>query len=124
MASFYIAGKYEEREEVRRLQDALRKLGHMITIDWTWHKVEDPGYPSQYAIEDINGASWADAYVGRFITKHDYKGALVEMGAALAGRNKVFIIGHAIDSCLFVGHPLVKQFDDEDEFLEYILGMK
>lgn len=118
--NFYVAGKWEERAEIRKLQNKLRELGHMITVDWTWHEVDDPGFPSQYAIEDINGASWADAYVGRFITRHDYKGALVEMGATLAMGNKVFIIGHAIDSCLFVGHPLVKQFDNEDEFLNYI----
>lgn len=118
--NFYVAGKYEERGEIRRLQDKLRELGHRIIIDWTWHKEEDPGFPSQYAIEDINGAAWAGAYVGRFINKHTYKGALVEMGAALAMGNRVFIIGHAIDSCLFVGHPLVRQFYNEDEFLNYI----
>ena len=118
--NFYVAGKWEERAEIRKLQNKLRELGHMITIDWTWHEVDDLGFPSQYAIEDINGATWADAYVGRFINKHAYKGALVEMGAALSAGNKVFIIGHAIDSCLFVGHPLVKQFDNADEFLNYI----
>ena len=118
--NFYVAGKFEEKEYIRLLQDELRELGHTITIDWTWHKEEDSGFRSQYAIEDINGASWADAYVGRFISKHDYKGALVEMGAALAMRKSVYIIGHAVDSCLFMGHPLVKQFDNEDEFLDYI----
>lgn len=116
----YVAGKWEEREEIRKLQNELRKLGHIITIDWTWHEVDDPGYPSQYAVEDIIGVSGCDCYVGVFKNSHDYKGALVEMGVALSFDRKVYIIGHAIDSCLFVGHPLVQTFDTERDFLKYL----
>ena len=120
---FYVAGKYEEREEIRVLQNTLRELGHEITVDWTWHEVDDPGFPRQYAMEDINGVICGDAYVGRFINEHTYKGALVEMGAALAMGKWVIIIGHAIDTCLFVGHPLVQQFETESEFLSYVRQM-
>lgn len=117
---FYVAGKWEEREEIRKLQAELRRLGHLITIDWTWHEVDDPGFPSQYAVEDIIGATSADAYIGVFVNSHSYKGALVEMGAALACGKSVYIIGRAIDSCLFAGHPLVQRFDTELEFLNFI----
>jgi len=117
---FYIGGKWEEREGVRKLQNELRRLGHIITIDWTWHEEDDPGFPSQYAIEDIVGVTSCDAYVGRFVSKVNYRGALVEMGAALAGGKRVFIIGHAIDSCLFANHPLVQRFDNEAVFLRFI----
>lgn len=117
---FYVMGKWEEREEIRKLQAELRRLGHIITIDWTWHNEDDPGFPSQYAVEDIIGACSADACVGRFINKHNYKGALIEMGASLASGKRVYIIGHAIDSCLFVGHPLVQKFDTELEFLSFV----
>ena len=54
---FYVAGKWEEREEIRKIHKALQDKGHTITIDWTWHEKDDPGYPSQYAVEDIIGAT-------------------------------------------------------------------
>lgn len=115
-----MAGKWEDREDVKKIQNYLRRRGHIITVDWTWHEKEDVGYPSQYAVEDIVGASACDAYVGLFEKDVAYKGALVEMGAALSSGKKVYIIGHAIDSCLFVGHPFVQVFDTQMEFLSYM----
>lgn len=120
----YVAGKFEEKKEVRKIQNALRKLGYIITIDWTWHEVDDPGYPSQYAVEDIIGATSCDVFIGRFIAKHDYKGALVEMGAALAAGKAIIVIGNAIDTCLFIGHPLVTRFNSEAEFFEFIVKQR
>ena len=113
----YVAGKWEDRLHIRVLQEALREMGHTITIDWTWHEKDDTGFPSQYAVEDIIGASVCDIYIGVFKTRHFYRGALVEMGAALASGKRVYILGHAIDSCIFVGHPLVKQFDTTKDLL-------
>jgi len=115
---FYVAGKWEEREQVRQLQDELRRLGHTITVDWTWHEFEDGGYPVQYAQEDVFGAATCDAYVGRFVNPNSYKGALVEMGVALGLGKKVFVIGHAIDTCIFVSHPLVTRCSNTKKFFE------
>ena len=118
--NFYVAGKWEERCEIRELQDKLRELGHTITVDWTWHEKADEGYPIGYSIDDIKGVQLADAYVGRFVEDYYYKGALVELGAGLGLNKKVYLIGHAIDSCLFTKHPLVQQFENEDEFISYV----
>ena len=120
MIKFYVAGKWEERESVRGIQGALRELGHIITVDWTWHEEEEPGFPSQYAVEDIIGASSCDIYVGLFERNHNYKGALVEMGAALSQGKIVCIIGNAIETCLFCHHPFVKAFKDTDSFLRWV----
>ena len=121
---FYAAGKWEDRWAVKKLQEALVKLGHTVTVDWTWHEKADEGYPVQYSIDDIKGVQLADAYVGLFVGQYRYKGALVEMGAALGLDKKVYLIGHAIDSCLFAKHPLVQQFETEDEFLSYVRQTK
>lgn len=117
---FYVAGKWEDKEAVKKLQEALIKLGHKITVDWTWHEKADEGYPIQYSIDDIRGVQLADAYVGLFMGQYHYKGALVEMGAALGLGKRVYLIGHAIDSCLFAKHPLIQQFENENELLSYI----
>ena len=116
----YVAGKWEEREAVKKLQQALIKMGHTITVDWTGHEIDDEGYPLTYAQDDVRGVQEADAYVGRFLKENNYKGALVELGVALGLNKQVYIIGHAIDSCLFVHHFLVRIFDTEPEFLAYM----
>lgn len=117
---FYVASKWEDRTAVRELHKTLIELGHKITVDWTWHEKEDPGYPSEYAVEDVLGVKMADVYVGLFIDSHYYKGALVEMGVALGLGIPVCIIGHAIDSCLFTSHPLVSSYESVEEFIEGI----
>lgn len=118
---FYVAGKWEDRYNVRLVQTILINHGHEITCDWTPHGEDDLGYPSGYAIEDINGVVSADMYIGLFRDKYDYKGALVEMGVALGCGIPVYIAGDAIDSCLFVYHPLVKKFDTIEELLKEAL---
>jgi len=117
MLKFYVAGKWEDREAVRKIQNNLIAKGHQITVDWTKHEISDEGYPKQYSEDDINGVRDCDIYVGRFVDKLNYKGALVEMGAALAMRKPTFIIGRAIDSCVFKHHYLVKHFEDDNDFL-------
>jgi len=117
---FYIAGKFEERPSVKALQNELIKLGHEITKDWTLDEEDEPGYPVINAVEDVRGVKMAGAYVGLYINSHDYKGALVEMGVALGARIPLYIIGHAVDSCIFINHPLVETFETVGEFLEWI----
>ena len=120
---FYVAGKWEERRLVKFLQAALIELGHEITKDWTVDEEFEPGYPIINVVEDVRGAKTADAYVGIFKNTHNYKGALIEMGVSLGSRIPIYIIGHAIDSCIFTSHPLVRQFDNEEQFIAYIDGV-
>lgn len=116
----YVAGKWEDREAVRELQKALIDMGHEITVDWTYHEKDDVGYPQTYAQDDVRGVQEAEAYIGLFLRENNYKGALVELGVALGLNKKTYIIGHAIDSCLFVSHKLVTQFNTVEEFLDHI----
>lgn len=117
---FYVAGKFEDRKAVKWLIDWLKEMGHEITVDWTSHEYEDEGYPVQYSQDDIRGVKECDAYVGIFNANYAYRGALVEMGAALALDKKVYIIGQAINTCMFVSHPLVQKIETELEFLSFV----
>ncbi len=119
---FYVAGKFGERLEVRDFCSKLVSKGHEITKDWTSDEESDNGFPVINVVEDTRGVAMADAYIGRFLNPHIYKGALVEMGMAIGLRRNVYIIGHAMDECIFIHHPLVHRFDSEDEFIEYIEG--
>ena len=118
MLRFYVAGKWEDREAVKKIQESLIEKGHEITVDWTKHEISDEGYPKQYSEDDIQGVRDCNIYVGRFVELLNYKGALVEMGASLAMGKPTFIIGHAIDSCVFKHHYLVKTFESDEDFLK------
>ena len=121
----FVSGKFEDRLNIRYLQDELRKMGHTITEDWTYHEYSDKGYPEEYAISDIRGVIKADIFVGRFVADYNYKGALVEMGTALGQGKLCVVIGHAIDSCIFLHHPLIRQFENDKSFLRksLLLGL-
>jgi nucleoside 2-deoxyribosyltransferase len=108
----YIAGKWEERKKVAHLMELFRIIGHKITCDWTTHE-----YPTEnikdklrdYAVTDIRGVADCDVFIFYAISQLGYRGAFCEMGAALALGKPVFIIGDAIDSCIFTDHPLVQK---------------
>ncbi len=117
---FYVAGKFSDRKNIRKLMDKLEGLGHAISYDWTTGEKTDEGYPIVNVINDTRGVQVCDAYVGRFIDKNNYKGALVELGIALGLNKQIFIIGHAIDSCIFCHHLSVQRFGNEAEFLSYV----
>ena len=117
---FYVAGKWQDRENVRKLMDKIQELGHAITCDWTLDEENAAGYPVLNTINDTRGVQICDAYVGSFVNKNKYQGALVELGIALGLNRRIFIIGHAVDTCIFTNHPSVQRFETELEFLNYV----
>ena len=118
MTQYYVAGKWQDREMVSVFMDELRKRGHEITEDWTVHSEKEDGWALKYSVADINGVCEASEYVGLFYEDYQYKGAIAELGAALALNTPCHIIGHRIDSCIFAHHPLVLHYDRERDFFE------
>ncbi|MBU2685940.1 MAG: hypothetical protein KKF27_22075 [Gammaproteobacteria bacterium] len=102
----YLAGKWEERDGIRKLMDRIEELGHVITCDWTRHEHTDP---VQCALLDMDAVSSCHVLILYAVNDYSYKGALCEVGAALALHKEVFVIGNALDSCIFFNHPLVKK---------------
>ena len=107
----YVAGKWEDHEQCRSIMTELELAGHTITYDWTDHKFEDEGYPNHYCQNDIRGAKDCDCLFFNAFNERNYRGALVEMGIALGLDKYVFLLGHGIDSCIFIHSPLVRQFE-------------
>ncbi len=95
----YVASKYEERTQVRKLMDVLEAAGHTITYDWTSNEEDS----ASQAWHDAMGVITAEAFV--FLAEKDlpYCGALVEMGIALGKGIPVYVVGHALDQrCIFL----------------------
>jgi hypothetical protein len=115
---FYVAGKWEDRKNIRKLMDKIRGFGHAITYDWT---IDEELLDREVkTMSDTRGVQECDAYVGRFIEKNHYRGALVELGIALGLGKRIYIIGHSEDECIFTNHPSVQRFPDELGFLIFI----
>lgn len=97
----YLATKFEEGPRVKAVAMALEAAGHTITYKW-WFNDE---FTTEQASKDMAGVMTANALV--FIAEKDlpYKGAFVELGMAIARNLPVYIMGNAIDACIFVKLP-------------------
>ncbi len=111
MTKFYVAGKWEDKANVKLIMNKLTDVGYEITCDWTNHTGKDEiGKLQEYAIYDIEGVKAADVVVVVATTSYDYRGgAIGEMTAAIALNKPVYLIGHAFDDCIFTNHPLVNR---------------
>jgi len=98
----YVAGKWNEPEVVRQVQQAFRDRGYTITHDWTslegtqdkhlMSKEELAKFRAKCAELDINGVKEADV-VFVIMTDKDYayRGTFTEIGCAL-GLEKIVIL--------------------------------
>ena len=101
----YVAGKFEDRFEIRTVMNRLRAVGHEVTHDWTY---EDPGdlqgdalasFLTHCAEADMNGVLEADILV---LINHKLAfGAAAEMGMAIAWGKVVYVVGPEIRDNIF-----------------------
>lgn len=90
---FYVAGKYEDKERVRRAQRCVTDAGHEVTHDWT--TAPEQGGPKE-AEEDRQGVVAADALLFVNIDPDlRYAGSLVEIGIAVALEKQVYFLNRA-----------------------------
>ncbi len=119
----YCAGKWEEKERVRIVQDILIADGHTITFDWTRAEEAPPEGELRahvlraHAINDHWGVRTSDLYVGLFEKDLQYRGTFAEMGIAMGCGKPCIIIGPFAKRGVFSYHPLVVAwFTDIEDF--------
>jgi hypothetical protein len=118
MIKAYVAGKFEEKDEARKLMADLGRLGVSITHDWTVFDINNDD-KSECAIHDANGVLDAD-FLAVVADKHlPYKGSYVEFGIALGRNIPVYVIGDGMDGCVFIKHPNIKKFLNKKGFLDF-----
>jgi nucleoside 2-deoxyribosyltransferase len=124
----YVAGKWEERIYIQQLYRILKDEGHTITCDWTRHdypKKNIEATLAKYAVDDINGVKNAELVIAVAENIANYRGMLVEIGAAIALDKPVIVIGKAINACIFINHPkVIIKFEDMKEFIGRIEEIK
>jgi nucleoside 2-deoxyribosyltransferase len=113
----YVAGKFENYQEVRRVQEFLKHAGHIITFDWTKEAEKTVLYRTHdaersNAEQDMEGVLKADITIA--LMGGDLYGTLIEIGMALGDGQDVFLIGQpardsvfwALDEVTILGGPL------------------
>lgn len=119
----YVAGKFQDKETVRKVQTILRCNGYTITCDWTGNTAEGLytneklAYERASAIEDVEGVRNADFVI--LVAHPELRGALVEMGMALALGKPVLVlqVGNTeMPFNVFLRHPLVRVYSIIDLF--------
>lgn len=102
----YVAAKSEEAARARKFMQAIRDVGHYITYDWTTDVLAHAVTPftkeaqKKCARSDVDAARTADAVI--VLYHPGLRGALVEMGVALAKQAPVLVVGCAPDDrCVF-----------------------
>jgi len=121
---FYIATRVlneHNRNLAIKLKAFLEKAGHSNTFDWMNYKEDIKPYlknvekASVFAKRDIDAVIEADFFI--IIADPDGRGMYVELGAAIASRKKIFIIGEPKDSSVFNFYPGIKWVSDKEEIL-------
>ncbi len=118
---FYIASKFTNKEEVRKLQKYLISLGHEITHDWTAHEDKRPFEKNQktagkYAKEDLDGVRKSDIFIALCDNTEGSVGMHTEIGCAISsfldkGSPKVYVLGKEFDAMFFF-HPVVNRISE------------
>lgn len=116
----YVAGKWEDRKRAKVCMQKAEGCGLKVVLDWTNH--EENGEEalrkwSQLEVEAIRKCSTA---IFLFDWQAHYRGALVELGVALALKKRVVIVGCEADACAFCFHPSVERVTTFDKAIELL----
>ena len=114
----YTASKWDERETISKINRELDSRHHEIMADWTSHPKH--AHNREYAIGAISGIKYCDLLIAYMKNDWNYKGAWVEIGAALSLNIEVYVIGDKGDSIVFMHHPLVTKFISIEEVMSFL----
>ena len=120
----YVAGKTDDWERVRRIQETVTvELGHEITHDWT-EKIEQDGEDVGLKADDGSRREWADddqlgvKRADLVIVCVDFEGlcgTLIELGMALAYDKSVIVVGEPERNSIFFSHMNIMHVAHEDD---------
>jgi hypothetical protein len=95
--TFYTAGPWKDREQVREIAEKLRAAGY--TVNSRWLEVEDVAdddpkreqYLREQAINDLEDVFKADALL--YVNSRKSEGKATELGVAIASLKPIVIVG-------------------------------
>jgi hypothetical protein len=134
---FYVAGRFSDRERIRKTMDLIEERGGEITYDWTKHTPispyhQNPQTAAEYSQGDIRGVTTCNILIIALPeSPEDRKfgtGTSAELGAALAMREsghdnpRIIMVGDKTepDFPLMIYHHAVEWSQSIEEALEIV----
>ncbi len=126
---FYIASGIKNKENVQKIFNQLKKVGHEVTADWTLTddipedaRDQKREYVRSIAKRDFEGIRECDIFV-LLSDPEEGRSMYVELGIALSmlhatGKPRVFIVGPENNESVFYFHPLVDRVKNIDDVLK------
>lgn len=123
----YVAGKTDDWERVRRVQNVLVGLGHMITYDWTVNVEDDVDMGleaddrtrREWADDDQLGVKQADLVIF-MVESEGLSGTLIELGMALAYEKDIIVVGVPERNSVFFANNNITHVAHEDDIIAAI----
>lgn len=117
----YVAAKFEEKERVKALYDALEKAGHQITHKWIGEDASGlvgealKSYLRTQADRDVEGVVSCDVLV--LLPHEKGRGLYVELGVALAFVKPVVAVGslESAPNCIFLTTDEVVWVEEDED---------
>ena len=131
----YVAGKYEERHNIKKLMQEFRRAGNTIVHDWTSSESDIPEGSERnrtiglYAQDDLNAVKICDAIVADMRKDLNYRGSYGEIGIALGLGKTVIILGGLNESYtpiykfVFAYLPFVHIVETPEEAISILDGI-
>lgn len=121
---FYIASRIKKANQVEKITQKLKSLGHSITFDWTKQpnlRPYDKNLKQSATIskQSLSAIKSCDFFV--LLTDQAGTGMHTELGIALAENKKIFVVGKHLNTNIFFFHPNVKRLNSITDLLKEII---
>lgn len=126
--SFYLIGKFSNREYISEKIKEIENLGFYNTHNWTLKQNYSQPKSTQVE-EDINGVKKADIVIAIIDNpKYQYRGSFAEIGCALGLDKTVYLITNncekgSVTHC-FLFHKNIIRFHTWQGFLQFLPSLK
>jgi hypothetical protein len=125
----YVAASFGEKERAREMMTRLRREGVIITFDWTtcdstpYKDAKDyHNYMQDCAFHDLRGVQECNVLVA--LASPVGKGMYCEMGAALAHRRPVVLVGGSDIVNVFFHDPRVVRVAFDEQAVDYVRNLQ
>jgi hypothetical protein len=114
----YVAGKLEEKDLIKEIEDTLQAMGHEITCDWAKRETaKDEGCRTNeetivLAEEKLLGILTCGILVLICMNGQPYEGPQVEFGIGLGTGKKIYVVGNTLEPSIFMTIPSLVKLDN------------
>jgi nucleoside 2-deoxyribosyltransferase len=116
----YVAGKWDNKNQILQKMIELEKMGHNITHKWPTVEVVQGERDAEMALHDVNGVKESELLLVLMDdAEYVYRGTFTEIGVALGLNIKTWIVcPHENAYCktnIFFHHPNIVHFQSWDD---------